>query len=617
MADLNWLKKSWHSSWEIPAKLNVWKWAEANLHFSNLVSPLPGRYSTNSTPYVRAVLEAASNPRTRHITMCWSAQSSKTTTALIMMYYSIANDPGNILLVRPSLQAAKSLSENKIQIVINENKALSKHKTNDKDDFTKTAMKLKNMVIFIRGASANQLSAESCKLVILDETDKYEEYREDKAEADLVSLAYERTKFYKNHLKVDVSTPTIPDGRIWQLYNEGDMCLYQVPCPHCGIYFNFEMKHFKFDKDKPKTTAHFECPYCGEKITEKYKHKMMQKGFWQSKEENPDIEHRSFQLPEFYSPITKWGELAVKFLKAQARAKIGDFGQLHNFINSSLAEPWNVLENASRDVEQLLALQDNRVAGTVPDEAVGITIGIDTQDNYFECTIRAWGAENMESWLVLHKVLPDFEAIKNIMQSEFPSVDGDKIFKITGGLIDSGGHRTAEVYEFCRRNRSLRLRPSKGMRTMTRSFELSKLDKYPNGNPMPGGLKLVKVNTTFHKDMLAGKLSLDIDEAGAFRLHSNVDADYLKHMCAEVRDKKGVWQCPKHKKNESWDCEVLCFVVADMLSFRFLPIGRGIAKVQEETTVDASDAPIKTKPVKKRRLPIYRDNPYTSGIKEH
>ena len=76
------------------------------------------------------------------------------------------------------------------------------------------------MIIFVRGASPNQLSAESCKTVVLDECDKYELYRENKAEADLRALAYERTKFYKNHLKVDTSTPTIPAGSIWQLYHE-------------------------------------------------------------------------------------------------------------------------------------------------------------------------------------------------------------------------------------------------------------------------------------------------------------------------------------------------------------------------------------------------------------
>jgi len=614
MTNIDFLKESWHNSWIIPARLNPWRWAEENISFSTLVSPLPGRYSTNSTPYVRAVLEAAADPHTRHITMCWSAQSSKTTTALIMMYYGIACDPGNILLVRPSLQAAKSLSENKIQVVINENKALSCHKTSDKDDFTKTAMKLKNMVVFIRGASANQLSAESCKLVILDETDKYEEYKEDKAEADLVSLAYERTKYYKNHLKVDTSTPTIPQGRIWQLYHEGDMCLFNVPCPECGAFFAFEQDYFKFEKEDPKNTAYMECPHCNQAIFETSKYNMMQKGFWKSQKSEGDKDHRSFRLPEFYSPITRWGELADKFLKATAKAKLGDFGQLHNYINSSLAQPWDNEQNASRNVDQLIALQDfTRPEGVVPDGAIGLTIGIDTQGSYFECTIRAWLPEDAGSGLVLHKVLPDWESIVTIMNAEFPSQDGTKIYKISGGLIDSGGDKTHEVYDFCRKNKNLRLKPSKGLRTQAGRIEYTRLDKYPNGKPMNNGLKLVKVNTTYWKDLLAGKISLLVDEAGAFKLHANVDENYLKHMVAEYRNSKGIWTCPKHKKNESWDTEVLSLVVFDMLGMKFLPIGHGAIQPKDENAPVAQHVPV----VKQKKKPRYTENPYSRGIHEH
>ena len=605
------LNNSWATAWDLPAKLNPWMWAEANLEFSSRVSPLPGKYSTTATPYVREVLEAAADPTVRHLTLCWSAQSSKTTTGLIIVYYSIANDPGNVLLVRPSLQAAKSLSENKLMLVINENPCLAALKTNDRDDFQKVMIKLKSSVIFIRGASPNQLAAESCKIVFLDETDKYEAYKEEKAEADLISLAYERTKFYKNHLKLDTSTPTVPAGAIWGLFQEGDQRLFYVPCPHCGAEFNFCMKYFKFDSAKPKKTAHFECPHCEGKVEERHKPAIMLLGRWIA--QNPDLEgneHRSYQLPEFYSPVTKWGELADKFVKAQAKAKVGDFGALHNFINSSLAEPWDPTENARRDVEQLLALCDGRAPGIVPDDAIGITIGVDTQDLYFEYTIRAWGRDNLDSWLIQHGQLDKFEDLHNILSSTFPSADGSRHFKITAGLIDSGGHKTAEVYDFCRRYPGLRLRPSKGERTMRRPWEITKVDKMPNGNPVPGGVKLVRINTTYYKDLLAGKLSLTIDEPGSFKLHSNINPDYLAHMTAEYRNSKGVWVCPPNKKNESWDCEVLNLVCADMIGLRF----KATAAKEEPQTPNNPTQPSQPAKKKVRRPQQNQPNPYTEGF---
>lgn len=517
---------------------------------------------------------------------------------MVIILYAIDNDPGNVLLVRPSLQAAKSLSENKIIPIIDENPILARHKTSNPDDYQKTMIKLKSMVIFVRGANPNQLSAESCKIVFLDETDKYEVYKEESDEADLVSLAYERTKFYKNHLKLDTSTPTVPTGVIWQLFNEGTKEIFVMPCVHCGAEFNFTMAQFKFDADNPIKSAHFQCPHCEGKIEERHKLSMMLAGRWLAQNTGVLEDHRSFHLPEFYSPVTRWGELADKFLKAKAKARLGDFGPLHNFINSSLAEPWNPAENSKREVSQLESLADDRIAGTVPDDAIGLTIGVDTQDLYFEYVIRAWGRDSMESWQVLHGRADSFEGIKNICLSEFQSVSGDKTFRITGGLFDSGGHRTSEVYDFCRSNPALRLRPSKGERTMPRPWDISKIDKKPDGSPLVGGVKLVRVNTTYYKDLLAGKLSLKITDPGAFRLHSHPDDDYLLHMTAEYRDSKGVWQCPPNKRNESWDCEVLNLCAVEMIGIKFV-VARETMRQQRESpapVVLAQPKPFQPKP---------------------
>lgn len=555
-------QQTWKSSLKTPALLNPWKWAEKNIEFSTMVSPIPGKYSTVTTPYVRDVLEAVADPSVRHITLCWSAQSSKTTTAMIAILYAIDNDPGNVLMVRPSYEAAKSLSENKIMPMIEENECLRKHKTNNKDDFKKGMIKLQSMVIFVKGASPNQLSAESCKIVWLDETDKYELYDENKTEADLVSLAYERTKFYRNHLKIDDSTPTVPRGIIWQLFLEGDQRLYFVPCPYCGFEFNFKMDYFKFDKNNPRDTTYFECPMCKGKIEEKHKSKMMLNGRWKPQREAADPEHRSYQLPEFYSPITKWGELAFKFVQANDNAKLGNFGQLHNFINSSLAEPWDPTERASRKADEILALRDGRKQGIVPEGALAIIGTIDTQDIYLWYSITAWGTD-LNGWEVLSGKASDFDEINKIMFDSVYKTPSGTEYKVIAGLIDSGGHRTAEVYNWCRLHPSFS--PSKGERQMQGAWKLSRLEAYPDGRPIPGGLSLVRINTTYYKNFLAGKLALALDENGAFRITSDHDADsdLIKHLTAEYRNDHGVWLCPSGKRNDLWDCTVYALCLAD------------------------------------------------------
>jgi phage terminase large subunit GpA-like protein len=551
---------------EPPAKLNPWQWAESNIEIkSTIVSPLLGKYSTSSMPYVREVLEAFADPEVKQITLCWSAQSSKTMTIVMGILYSIANNPGNCLFVRPSAEAARTLNENKIIPLINTNPCLTALKTGVDDDFKKGMIKFKDMVVFVKGANPNQLSAESCMMVILDETDKYDPYNADKEEADLVSLAFERVKFYTNHKKIATSTPTVPTGTIWRLYQKGDQRAYMLPCPGCGVEFKLEQKLLRYaetdDEAVIAESAHIECPHCQQSVYDRDKHSMLLAGRWVAQNDKASPDHRSYHLSEFYSPLTKWGDLAVKFVRANREAKTGDFGSLHNYVNSSLAEPWNPTENNRYNREILEKLCDARPEGIVPDEARGLTIGIDTQDELFWFSVRAWGYKALESWQVMSGQLVSFQDIERVLYHTFQTVSG-RPMRIYRGLMDSGGHRAAEVYEFCRKHRAI-LYASKGAsHTMQGTHKITRIDRDPQGRPLKSSIKLINVNTTLLKDLLAGKLALPANEAGAFHLHSTPGDEYFAHMTVEYRNEKGVWCCPNHARNDMWDCEVLNFCCA-------------------------------------------------------
>jgi terminase, large subunit len=578
---------------EPPAKLNPWEWAEKNIEIkSTIVSPILGKYSTRNMPYVREVLEAFADPEVKQITLCWSAQSSKTMTIVMGILYSIANNPGNCLFVRPSAEAARTLNENKIIPLINSNPCLAVLKTGVDDDFKKGMIKFKDMVVFVKGANPNQLSAESCMMVILDETDKYDSYTADKKEADLVSLAFERVKFYTNHKKIATSTPSVPTGTIWKLYQQGDQRVYMLPCPRCAAEFKLEQKLLRFAESDEEPviadTAHIVCPNCQGEIYDRDKYGMLLAGRWVAQNDQAASGHRSYHLSEFYSPLTRWGDLAVKFVQANREAKTGSFGTLHNYVNSSLAEPWNPTEDSSRGRDVLVKLCDNRPEGVVPDEAKGLTIGIDTQDELFWFSVRAWGYTALESWQVMSGQLVSFQDIERILYHTFQTVSG-RPMRIYRGLMDSGGHRAAEVYEFCRKHRAI-LYASKGAsHTMPGTHKITKIDRDPQGRPLKASIKLISVNTTLLKDLLAGKITLQPDEPGAFHLHSTPGEEYLSHMMAEYRNEKGIWCCPEHKRNDLWDCEVLNFCCAYLQQLNLIDITR--ATVQQPATVAPETQP--------------------------
>lgn len=598
----------WAAAWKPPALLNPWEWAESTLELPARVSPIRGPFSTSGTPYVREPLEAFADPAIRRIILCWSAQSSKTTTAMIAVLYTVEHDPGNVLVVRPSLKSAQVFSEGRLLPMILENATLARHRTGDRHDLKKTDITLDRMTIFLRGANPNQLSAESVKVLVLDETDKYEDYRADKAEADMVSLALERLKFQKNNKALLVSTPTVPAGVIWTHYQTGDRRVFHVPCPKCGAFFALRWPLVKWpdsqDLEEVRRGTAVECPHCKGRIGEQHKPALLLAGRWVPENPGAPAEIRSYHLNELYSPATRWGDLVLKFREANAQARVGFLGPLHNFVNSSLAEPWDPTERRSRKDTEILSLRDGRKRGELPGEGkvFGITAAVDCQDLGFWYSVRAWGPD-LESWGLAEGFAERLEDVDRILCGVWVG-PGGREYVCNAILIDSGGHRTAEVYDWCRRHK--RYRPSKGEQRMGRPWSVSPIDKDPKGNPIPGGLRLVRVNTTYYKDLLAGKLALPADGPGAFHVHSEVGPDYLQHMTAEYRDDHGIWVCSGGKRNDLWDTEVLSLCAADMIGLRTWTAPRSGPKPAEASkpTPPPELAPVSSKEPA---------NPYTGG----
>jgi phage terminase large subunit GpA-like protein len=166
----------------------------------------------------------------------------------------------------------------------------------------------------------------------------------------------------------------------------------------------------------------------------------------------------------------------------------------------------------------------------------------------------------------------DFTALDFLLASEFPDENGEP-HRIMAGIIDSAGHRTAEVYAWCRRTGIMAAKGASGRKTQP--VTVSRLDHFPGSNrSIPGGLSLYHIDTHYHKDMLANKLVVDPTDPGAFILHSGYTYDQLKamerdpnhnpghnlhdyamQMCSESRDDRGLWQCPNNKANHLLDCE--------------------------------------------------------------
>lgn len=493
---------------------------------------------------------------------------------LTALAYVIAQDPGPVLLVQSSMEAAKSFSKNRLQPLIEDCPALAKHKTGDRFDFAAAEMRLDNCSIYLQGAgNPAQLASRPIRYLLADEIDKWPD--ESAKEADALSLAVERVKSFRNHKIILASTPTLARGPIWQAFQAGDQRRYHVPCPHCGTCFVLRWEQVKWpettDAETVTRETWLECPHCQGRITERHKAAMLDAGQWIPGNPDAPADRVSYHLSELYSPWTTWGSLAVKFIRATKEAKQGNSGPLHNFVNSSLAEPWEDRQQSAKEPDAILALEVELPAGVVPAETVTLTAGIDTQDNGFWFAIWSWD-QDLTGHLVREGFAPDLLFLDSALWAGNYHDQEGRTHPVRLALIDSQGHRTGEVYDWCRQRPQSR--PLKGEQRLSGApWASTILDKIPGRDgkqyPIPGGLQLIRVDTNHFKTMLSGKLAVGADNPGGMTLHKEPSTDFIKHMSAEYQDERGIWRQPGHKRCDLWDCSVYALAGAEILGIRY------------------------------------------------
>ena len=518
-------------------------------------------------------MECYSDRITEDLTLCWSAQSSKTMTELCCMLFNMGVNQGNQIFLMPSEGMAKSFSETRLQTIINASPILKEKKPRDKNKFKILEMHMElGTVNLIGGASAANLASRSAGYLFLDEIDKLQTKLKD--EADPISLLRERAKWFPNKKIFLTSTPTVESGHVWQHFLNGTQEYYYWPCPHCDEMFTPKWyKHVKFSQDKEGTSTfkdrakegYIECPHCEGKIVNKHKRQMLANGEWRA--DNPDASEgkRSFHLNEILSPITPLPKLIVKFLEAQYKAKRGDLGELQNFVNSSLAEPWRYeAANALTDekIEGLIDL--NRRRGQVPKHVHGLIAGVDTQDNGFYYVIRAFG-EHKCSYLIAEGFVPDFATLEKVLF--LAKYDG---WQVGMSFIDSQGHRTDEVQAFCRKHIQ-RIIPCVGRpKSMGKVFSYVQVDQKRGGNKIIGGLQRIAWNTVAIKDQMFYRMSIKEGDPGEWRIHSEVDNFYKRALKSEFKNDKGDYEHKKHIENHLLDCEAMAYLGAEVTQIEYM-----------------------------------------------
>ncbi len=391
--------QAWRDGMAPEPALLVSEWADKHRILSSRGSAEPGPWRTSRTPYLKEVMDALSPAHpARRVVFMKGAQVGGTECGNGWIGYVIHHAPGPMLAVQPTTELAKRFSDQRIDPLIEETRAIRERvapaRSRDSGNRQLSKEFPGGRLVMTGANSAVGLRPMSARFLFLDEIDAYAGDVE--GEGDPIALAEARARTFGWRRKVFlVSTPTIAGlSRIEREYLATDQRRYFLPCPHCLAMQWLRFERLVWDDGEPET-ARYLCEACDAPIGEQHKAAMLAAGTWRATATATDPHAIGFHILALYSPPgwMPWSEIARLWLAAQ-----GDDRAIKTFRNTVLGETWQEAGEAP-DWQRLYDRREHWPAGKVPAGGLLLTAGVDVQRDRLEASIWAWG-QDRQSWLV-------------------------------------------------------------------------------------------------------------------------------------------------------------------------------------------------------------------------
>jgi len=631
MTDATTLVTGWASAAEPPPTLTVSQWADTYRMLPETSGARGGHWRTETTPYLRGIMDAVHEPGVRTIAVRKAAQLGGSEALHNILGYFIQYDPCPMLFVQPTALVAEEWSKERLADMIRTTPALSavvRDKRQPRGSHgAESTLSLKMFpggFLALGGANTpNTFARRAVRLAIGDDVDRFPAVVGE--EGDPADLLRNRTRTFFDALVLFVSTPTLRGGRIDTLYARSDQRQYLVACPQCGrrdwITWN-DPNHFRIVfEERDARTARLACPDadhggCDARMTEPERRAMIAGGTWDPTATAQETGLVGFHLPAMVSTLgISLEHLVEKWLAARALGK----ESLRVFINTVLAEGWED-RGARMEAHTLLARRESYGDGTeVPAAAPVLTCGVDVHEDRFELQVIAWGPGG-ERWVVDWHTVPGNPkrpearaSLLEALQRRYHHASGHEL-PIYATCIDSG-YATEEVYDFVLAHQGRRILATKGYAGRSGEPIVGKPSEKRYGRA-PRPVRLYPINVDDAKADILNSLSLVAAGPGAMHFPGLVDEEYFAQLCAEHREtrynKAGVathfvW-VQDRDRNEALDTAVLALAafrwlnpnirqMADMLAATAAP-GAGTGQPPPAANPPARPAP----PAEARRI---------------
>jgi len=456
------------------------------------LTPLPGKYSFDKTPYFIEPLNCFSPLcSTQQIVFMKPAQIGGTTGILEnILAYNIGCDPKTQFYISADRELVKTGMKTKVERMIDtcNLRDLIFSQTNKKRSTGDTVMEKEYPGGFLHSAGARnpgKLRQMSYQVILFDECDGFPLSLG--KEGDPTSLAENRTNAFAEKRKIlYLSTPTISQTSvIYQLYLQGDQRNYFVPCKYCGemqvlrwhgVDENKQLYGIVFELTNrflpDYKTVGYKCQYCGKIMKNHDKSIFMNQGEWRATSEAELPLFRSYWLNALYSPIGmySWEKIVADWSKCWdiKNNRIKDKEKYRSFRNTKQGLPFEERGSSIKYEKSVLHRRSGFIAGQIPEDimlrdtgsySMLLTCSVDLQATGIYVHVIAWTAGG-QSWTIdFFKIDGDIKDVKSDMWTELDKFIIEKVYVSVSGkqyrimitFIDSGwGKHTDVVYQFCK-----------------------------------------------------------------------------------------------------------------------------------------------------------------------
>lgn len=464
-------------------------------------------------------------------------------------------DPCAVMMIQPTIELAQDYSKSRISPMIHDTKVLSQvfyetksedgAKTRDGKNTILSKLFPGGRLIMCGANSPAGLASRPVRVLLADEVDRFPDSAG--TEGDPVDLAAKRMTTFWNRVMGLFSTPTNEgSSRIDVEYQTGTQEEWQHECPNCGEYHLIRHTEMECETEEHKdakgrkivvvSDVKWRCPDCGSTFSEDEIRKVPQKYI----SKNPAALHngiRSFFVNGFTSPWLTWNDIMREWLEAK-----GDPTREKVVMNTRFGESY-AQQGAFEDYQQFIRRRE-KYGADLPEGVLLLTGAVDTQDNRLEYEITGWGYGE-ECWGICKGVIlgePDnkatWDALDAVLDKVYRFKNGTGL-KVARAFIDSGGHYTSKVYEYCEKNFSKQRFAIKGT-AGTPGIPLN----YKIGKASGSKIPLVMLGVDDGKQQVMNRLA--IDEPGAKYFHFPLDEEFLGTRGYDELYFKGI--ISEHKK---------------------------------------------------------------------